>query len=221
MQLGIALAFIAGAINAGGFMAVGQYTSHMTGIVSGIADSIALYRWHLAFTSLGFVLSFIAGAVVSTVIIRWARYRNLDSEYALALMLESLLLLAFGIVATHFFSITVMIALLCFLMGLQNAIITKISNAEIRTTHITGLATDIGIELGRYLCTNNEDAEKHNVWSRKLNLHLSLLFSFLLGGVAGAFAFKHYGFATTIPLSFALMVLASVPIWDDVNRKFQ
>lgn len=217
-QLGVVLAFIAGAINAGGFLAAGQYTSHMTGIVSGIADHLALHHWHLAIVALGFVLSFLTGAVTSTLIIRWARRRGLHSEYALALMLESLLLLAFGISASHLLSISTILLLLCFLMGLQNAIITKISNAEIRTTHVTGIVTDIGIELGRYLTTLGEDAAKRHSWSHKLRLHTGLLFAFLTGGVGGAFAFQHYGYATTIPLSFLLLILAAVPIWDDVRR---
>ncbi|MFX4396989.1 YoaK family protein, partial [Acinetobacter baumannii] len=43
----------------------------------------------------------------------------------------------------------VAVPLLCFIMGLQNAIITKVSQARIRTTHVTGITTDIGIELGK------------------------------------------------------------------------
>ena len=49
---------------------------------------------------------------------------------------------------------------LCYIMGLQNAVITKISNAEIRTTHITGLVTDLGIEIGKMLYLNRLPGEK-------------------------------------------------------------
>ena len=66
-QLGFALAFVAGAINAGGFLAVQQYTSHMTGIVSSMADKLALGAYDLVWIGLGGLLSFLAGAAAS----RW------------------------------------------------------------------------------------------------------------------------------------------------------
>jgi uncharacterized membrane protein YoaK (UPF0700 family) len=146
------LAFIAGAANAGGLLAVGQYTSHMSGIVSAMADNIAIGGISLALTGLGAVCAFLAGAFLTTLMVRWARAHGLESEYAFPLILESVLLVVFGLtgrvfVVGHVFLDTVM--LLCFTMGLQNAIITKISDAVIRTTHLTGTVSDIGISLGR------------------------------------------------------------------------
>ena len=224
IQLGIMLAFIAGAINAGGFLAVGQYTSHMTGMVSAIADRLAFRHFSLALTALGFVFSFTLGAAVSTLIIRWARTRALQSEFALPLMLEALLLLIFGISAAKIPSafalpLTTMIALLCFIMGVQNAIITKISRAEIRTTHVTGLITDIGIEIGRYLHGFPKKDLRHGLYESRLKLHLSLLFAFLAGGIVGALTFRHYGFVITIPLALLLLILAAVPVLDDLLKR--
>lgn len=216
IQLGVMLAFVAGAINAAGFLAVGKYTSHMTGMVSSIANYIALNRLDAAFTSLGFVLCFIAGATVSGIVIRWGKSRDRHSQFALALLLEAILLLAFGFSGSEDSSVTSVIALLCFTMGLQNAIITKISNAEIRTTHVTGLATDIGIELGHLLTFHDKNTTLPRY---KLKLHSSLLLSFLIGGITGAFSFNHYGFPAAIPLALLLLVAASVPIVDDLKSK--
>ena len=158
-QLGFALAFIAGATNAGGFLAVRQYTSHMTGIVSSMADNIALGEPGLVLTGLGAVLSFLFGAATCAVLVNHARRRQMHSEYALPLLFEAFLLLCFGLLGARlsqidglFVPATVM--LLCFIMGLQNAVITKISKAEIRTTHVTGLVTDLGIELGKLVYWN-------------------------------------------------------------------
>jgi uncharacterized membrane protein YoaK (UPF0700 family) len=114
-------------------------------------------------------------------------------------------------------SLTVM--LLAFIMGLQNAVITKLSNAEIRTTHVTGIVTDIGIELGKLLYRN---AEKHKGLSRvianrpRLRLLFSLAASFFVGGVAGALGFHHLGYSATVPLALVLVAFASVPIVDDL-----
>lgn len=225
-HLGYSLAFIAGATNAGGFFAVGQYTSHMTGIVSLMTDDLALGNIGLVLAGLGALLSFICGAACSAILINWARHRNMESEYAFPLMLEAVLLLCFGLMGGTlslrtglFVPVTVM--LLCFIMGLQNAIITKLSHAEIRTTHVTGLVTDIGIELGKKFYWNKTHhlGDKLHVEanSPKLRLLGTLLLMFFIGGVTGALGFKHVGFISTIPLALLLMLLALIPVLDDLR----
>lgn len=224
-QLGLSLAFVAGAANAGGFLAVKQYTSHMTGIVSGMADDLALGDIGACLAGIGALVSFVAGAACSAILINWARRREMQSEYALSLLLEAMLLLLFGLMGANlsihmglFVSVTVM--LLAFIMGLQNAIITKISKSEIRTTHVTGLVTDMGIELGKLFYWNihkDRPGIPHVRANReKLKLQFSLLSLFFLGGVLGALGFKHVGFLTTVPLALFLLILASVPVWDDI-----
>src|ERR1700761_3454890 len=123
------LAFIAGAANAGGFLAVHQYTSHMSGIVSAIADNLAAGRMTLVFDGAAAVLAFLVGALCSTLLIRWGRQRDLQSQYALPLLLEAVLLTVFGITGRVFAGERVLgtVMLLCFTMGLQNAMITKLS----------------------------------------------------------------------------------------------
>ena len=224
VQLGLSLAFVAGATNAGGFLAVNQYTSHMTGIASAMADDLALGNVGLVLAGAGAMLSFITGAACSSIMINWGRQRQLQSEYAMPLMLESVLLLCFGILGGNlsermglFVSVTVM--LLCFIMGLQNAIITKLSNSVIRTTHVTGLVTDIGIELGKLFYWNRTSDHTDRDFVRanreKLLLLSMLLSMFFIGGFIGALGFKHIGFASTIPLALTLMALAAVPVLDD------
>ena len=123
-QLGGLLACVAGAVNAGGFLAVGRYTSHMTGIVSSVADNVVLGNLTLVIAGIAFVGAFVAGAVTTTVQISWARRRRLHAEFALSLMLEAVLLLLFGLLGANlnvlvevFVPTTVL--LLCFIMGLQ------------------------------------------------------------------------------------------------------
>lgn len=222
-QLGIALAFIAGAVNAGGFLAVGYYTSHTTGIVSSIADYIALNQFHAAFTAFMFLCAFIAGAATSTIIINLSRMRHYDSEFAPALLLEAILMLLFGLAATLFLEESTgvapyIIGLLCFMMGLQNAIITKISNAEIRTTHVTGLSTDIGIGLGRLLFAKSSHHPELMPNAEKLKLHASLLAAFFAGAIIGAISFSHIGFVTIVPPALFLAVVAGIPIVSDLRK---
>jgi uncharacterized membrane protein YoaK (UPF0700 family) len=221
VELGLILAFIAGAINAGGFLAVGYYTSHMTGIVSSVADFIVLNKYSMALMCLVFLFCFIAGAATSAFMINWARIRKLNSIYALPLMFEALLLMIFGLFMSDMFNtINGTIAVLCFIMGLQNAIITKISNSVIRTTHVTGMSTDIGIEIGRFLFRKLGRNDEVNVNFKRLKLHTSLLLSFLLGGLIGAYLYKEINYIAVLPFSAILLLIAIIPIIDDFKVKF-
>lgn len=222
------LTFVAGAVNAGGFLAVHQYTSHMSGIVSSMADNLTLGETELVLAGLAAFLSFVAGAACSAVLVNWGRRLNLQSEYALPLVFEALLLICFGLLGSNlgkyewlFVPATVM--LLCFIMGLQNAIITKLSGARIRTTHITGLVTDMGIELGKlfYWNATRYDPDKPFVRAdrRKLKLLVSLVALFFAGGVAGAIGFKLLGFSTSLLLATILLTLAIVPVLDDLRSR--
>lgn len=226
-RLGAVLAFVAGAINAGGFLAVGTYTSHMTGVVSALADNLVLGNLALAAASLGALAAFLLGAMTTAWLVNWGLRERLASAYGLPLLLESGLLLIFGIFGaaislwSHFF-VPLTVLLLCFIMGLQNAVITKISKAEIRTTHVTGLVTDLGIELGKLLYINRinrtqaSTAEPVRANRQKLRLHLLLVCSFFTGAVCGALGFKFWGYVTTLPLALTLLLLVWRPVMRDM-----
>ena len=82
LQLGCVLALVAGAVNAGGFLAIGGYTSHMTGIVSGMADDLALGNVTVALAAFGAWLAFVSGAAVTAIMVNWGRRRQLHSQFA-------------------------------------------------------------------------------------------------------------------------------------------
>ena len=227
-RLGCVLAFVAGAANAGGFLAVGQYTSHMSGIVSSVADNLALGKVGLMLAGISSVIAFAGGAATSALLINWARGRNAKSGYALPLFFEAILMLCFGLLGSslchhRLLFIPVTIGVLCFAMGLQKAMITKISKAEIRTTHMTGIVTDIGIELGKLAYWNRGASSsyvKEGVHADlgRLGLLASLLSMFLFGGLAGAQGFERVGYISAIPLAAILLAMAVVPIFDDFYR---
>lgn len=224
-HLACILTFVAGAANAGGFLAVRQYTSHMSGIVSSMADSLALGDVKFALSAFAAFTSFVAGAAVSAILVNWGRRQSLQSQYAFPIMIEAALLLCFGLMGSNlsrhewlFVPATVM--LLCFIMGLQNAVITKLSNARIRTTHVTGMTTDLGIELGKLLYWNiarDDFAPPVRADRAKLKVHAMLVFLFLAGGIVGAVGFRFAGFGATIVLALALLIAAAMPFMDDVK----
>lgn len=229
-QLAAVLTFVAGATNAGGFLVVEQYTSHMTGILAAIADNLIMANFKLVLSGIAAVLSFVAGAMVSTMLIKYNRRLGRQSEYAAPLLLESLLLLGFGLLFNQldrfeWLFIPVTVWVLCFVMGLQNALITVMSLSEIRTTHVTGMVTDIGIELGKlaynYRLGADQQKSATHTNSHKLLLSMMLVLLFLAGGIIGAYGFKQVNYVFAISLSAILLVLASVPIVDDLLQKLR
>jgi hypothetical protein len=116
-------------------------------------------------------------------------------RYGVALFLESILLCAsvpllkqnniFGIYSA---------SCAC---GLQNAMMSTYSGAVIRTTHVSGMFTDLGIFLGHALRGLPVD-------SRRLRLCLLVISGFLVGGILGAVAFHRFNYsALLIPAALA------------------
>ena len=219
-QLAWAMAFVAGAVNAGTFLAVGHYTSHMTGVVSSMADELAFGDFTMAIAALGMMLSFLGGAFFCSTLISYGQRHRMRSRYAFTLVVEAGLMLVFGFMGHVLekkveFTLPVTVILLCFIMGVHNAVTSIISGAAVRTTHMTGTVTDIGIELSRlaYVNIHNKHGRQRIVANRqKLTLYLLILASFLAGGVVGAIGFKHYGFKVTVPLAGFLCFLAARPL---------
>ena len=224
--LGGILAFNAGAVNAGGFLVVAMYTSHMTGFVSLLADNLVLGNTTLVLGAIGALLAFTAGAAVTAIQVNWARQHGLRSEYALPLLLEATLLLVFGLMGATLnhqtpFAVPLTVLLLSFTMGLQNALVSKISASQIRTTHMTGIVTDIGIELGKMLYWNRTGSPlESRVRANRIKLRLlaTLLGTFIGGGVVGAAGFKYVGFVWVIPLALLLLGLCMPPLYADLLR---
>lgn len=224
LKLGTALAFVAGAANAGGFLAVGQYTSHMTGMLSALADNLVLGQFALVGAGLASVLAFMLGAISTAWLVNWGLRRQLRSAYGLPLLLEAVLLLLFGLFGAamslwHTLILPVTVLLLCYIMGLQNAVITKISQARIRTTHVTGLVTDLGIEIGKLLYVNRHpEMAPVRADRERLRVHAQLVLSFLAGGMTGAAGFKVLGYVSTLPLAVLLLLLVLRPLLEDGQR---
>jgi uncharacterized membrane protein YoaK (UPF0700 family) len=100
LRLGCTLCGIAGATNAGGFLAVGQYTSHMSGILSSVADNLILGQIQLELASVVLVLSFLLGSMTTAWMVNWSLRRQMRSAFARPLLVEAGLLLIFGIFGT-------------------------------------------------------------------------------------------------------------------------
>jgi uncharacterized membrane protein YoaK (UPF0700 family) len=90
---------------------------------------------------------------------------------------------------------------LLFAMGMQNALVTVISGSVVRTTHLTGTFTDLGIELGQLRL--HRDAKQTELIS-KIKLRLSIIFFFMFGALAGAYLFRRFSFLSFLVPSLIL-----------------
>jgi uncharacterized membrane protein YoaK (UPF0700 family) len=222
VQLAALLALNAGVLNSVGFVAVSVYTSHMTGLTAAVADHLVLGGATVVLTGLIGLATFVAGAASCAVVFNWGRRRGLRARYANVLVLEAVLMLLFGLLAEELawqHRAWVFVGVLCFTMGMQNAIITKISGAQIRTTHVTGMITDIGIEIGKLLYVHRTaDLDPVVADLPKLGVLALLVGLFFAGGVLGALGYLELGFAALVPLALVLLVAAAAPLAADVRR---
>ena len=222
--LGYIMSFLAGAINAGGFFAVQSYTSHITGSMSGAADAAYLGDWHGFFAAMSCVVAFLIGSAHSSWTILWAKRQRFRSSYGLSMWLESLYLLAFGLLGvalSHYGRILLppTVLLLCFIMGMHNTVMTVLSGGIIRSTHMTGTVTDLGIELGKvlyYRRSKNPKLPDIAVNHPKMRLLLALLAAFILGGVVGA-----WGYHFTLPVAALLFWFGAGSVGYDAKLRWR
>jgi uncharacterized membrane protein YoaK (UPF0700 family) len=183
---GMLLAFIAGIINAAGFLGVQhQGITHLTGTTTLLGTAIVqgdIARM-LHFASM--MGAFIAGCVASGAIIQDATLK-LGRRYGVVLTIEALLLvIAVPLLGNGQPAGDYLASAAC---GLQNAMASTYSGAVLRTTHFSGTLTDLGIFLGHRLRGLPVDA-------RRVRLLLSLVSAFLAGAVAGTWLFQVWAYA--------------------------
>ncbi|WP_255427679.1 YoaK family protein [Yimella sp. cx-51] len=134
-----------------------------------------------------------------------------------------MLILLFGLLADRLVWAhrnLVFVAILCLTMGLQNALITKVSDAQIRTTHVTGMVTDIGIELGKFSYLHRSHDRDPVVADRsKLGILALLVGLFFVGGVVGALGYPAYGFLTLVPPALLLLLVGLPPVLADLRAQ--
>ena len=199
------LAGVAGYANSAGYVLIGTFSSHVTGNVGRMANDVSLGDPLAALSALALVVSFFAGAFLVSVLVESRWLGHMSRGYAVALATEAALLGAFTFLtsttlASHPRLLDAQAALLCAAMGMQNGLVTRLSGAVVRTTHLTGVVTDLGIEAARWfrywrksvsLVLGKNDAERPA--SAKSLLLLTVASSFTVGAFGGAFSARAVG----------------------------
>jgi uncharacterized membrane protein YoaK (UPF0700 family) len=138
-----------------GFVLIGTFTSHATGNVGRFANDLATREIDAAGAALTMLVAFFVGAFAASMMIESNFVGRTPRAYGIALTGEASLLVLFTIVSTltpaaHPRLKDVEAAILCMAMGMQNSLVTRLSGAVVRTTHLTGVLTDLGIEGARW-----------------------------------------------------------------------
>ncbi len=223
-RLAITLSWVAGYTNALTLLECNQVTSHVTGTVSQVGvEAVQGNTPRLAYLTT-LVATFLLGAFVSGVLTEFGRMRRFRSIYVLPMSVEAIALALFAVLVElsntgrlplpH--AVAWMTFLPSFAMGVQNATITRISGGVVRTTHVSGVVTDLGLEFSRLLFLRvrgrrRVDLRHIRQEQQRALLLASILGSFVFGGAMGAVCFDFLEPFSMVP---AVLFLAFVVLQD-------
>jgi uncharacterized membrane protein YoaK (UPF0700 family) len=227
------LSFLSGSVNVGGFLACNRFVTHVTGFATLFGLDFAHGDYDRAVGILSVPLYFLIGAMTSAYLIDRRFHRGLPPRYAWVMGLVALFLCLVVVLGTcdafgefgepmrlkrDYF----LLSFLCAASGLQNAAITTSTGAAVRTTHLTGITTDLAIGLVRaHSVRSRKDRYKREM--RNNWLRVGTLGAFMGGSVLGAFLFiklKYLGFI--LPAGLALYELSIALRFPDMfTRRYE
>lgn len=216
LKLASLLSGVAGMVNSIGVFSVHTLTTNVTGHFAYFSEQFFLENYGSAFTFLLYILAFLSGAFVSGLVMERASGRHSHISYRIPVSIEVMILLMVGL--SSFCSIRfhpaypkLISAMLLFAMGLQNALVTRVSMSVVRTTHLTGLFTDLGIELSQLLTrTQTQKA----MLSRSIFLKLMIICGFFSGGFTGGWLYQYF----SLPTIFIPVLILVFALWYDRMR---
>ena len=202
---GFTLAAMGGCINAIGLLCAHSHAiSHMSGTITGIGIDLAQHHFAFARHATLIAVFFFLGCVLSGVIIRQSTLKA-GRRYGVTLVCEAVLLVIAAYLLHHDAAGGLYVAAMA--CGLQNGMATSYSGAVIRTTHVTGIVTDLGIAIG--LTARGLKAD----W-RRMRLYLVVLGGFGIGAALGALGFQELGSdMLLIPATFAGITGVGYTLW--------
>ena len=209
-NLGIAslLSFIAGIVNVAGFLSVQCLTTNVTGHFAFFVDEVFKLNLGQALNYFLYIFFFFFGSFISSFLVEVISKKNNSYIYVIPTIIESIILF-FVAFLNNFLEPHTLAFCLLFAMGLQNSLVTTISNAAVRTTHLTGLFTDLGIELSQLFFYK----EKEKLLS-SIKLRLTIISFFFLGGIIGGI---FYSIVSLYVLGIAGTILISGLLYDNLK----
>ncbi len=219
--LWVILGFQAGFVNAFGFLACGRYVSHVTGVGTQIGIAMGENNLWLALELIGFPLSFILGAFFSGVFTSARLEKGLKPRYDLMSLFLPLIILMVGILGwkgmfgdfgevlreTRDF---VLLFSLSFACGLQNGCFATMTKGQIRTTHLTGISTDIGTDFARLIFGKLNAIERDLVIRANIS-RIATFLAFTAGSIISVITTEHLHY-TALVIPFFSSILVSLAV---------
>jgi uncharacterized membrane protein YoaK (UPF0700 family) len=194
VKLASLLGLTAGFVNAAGFLAFSVLTTNVTGHAALFAERLAMQDWKTARVVALWMFLFLAGAFISSLIVSWVG-KNQRYSYVIPILIETFILFCVAVAGYKYDHSLVdkelFAGALLFAMGLQNSLVSMVSGSVVRTTHLTGTFTDLGIELAQVIQKNRDDRA---VLKTRIKLRLVIILFFMAGALGGAYLFRFSGF---------------------------
>ncbi|MFB9057495.1 YoaK family protein [Mariniflexile ostreae] len=218
LRIATILSFVAGIVNVTGFLAFKQLTTNVTGHFALFIYDVADFEFWKGTIYFLYIFSFLLGSFLSSFLIDKYRENKRFNIFLVPSIIESFILISIGLVSNFIVMAypDLVISLLLFAMGLQNSFVTKISNAIVRTTHLTGLFTDLGIDLSHLYFPKlhkNRRELKSNI-----KLRIFIIAFFFAGGLVGGFLYSRYNLKLNTLVFAGVLLLASL-FYDDLRYR--
>ena len=204
VMLAVSLACCAGAINGIALRAAGVFAASMTGNVSWMADELEAGAGRAAAFFAAVIASFIAGSFCCACAAARGLRRKQPGVYAACLFAE-----AVGVAGCAFVHDPALLcAALAFLMGWQNSLATTLTGARVRATHLSGICTDVGIELSSLWSSRGAAADAGAAlrWHR-IVLSSATVAAFFAGAFLGCLAYRS---VSALALIFVAAILSAI-----------
>lgn len=217
LRIASLLSFVAGIVNVAGFLAVQRLTTNVTGHFAYLIDEVFKLQLWNGFIYFLYIFCFFLGSFFSSLMTELISKNNNKLSHSIPIFIESLILLSSAFFGNYLIleNPNLLAFILLFAMGLQNSLVTSISNATVRTTHLTGLFTDLGIELSQLFFYKQKEQRIKLLSSIKLRL--TIISFFFFGGIIGGVFYSHINLNV---LSIAAITLLLAIVYDSVKLKF-
>ena len=208
VKLASILGLTAGFVNAAGFLGFSVLTTNVTGHAALFAERIAMEDWKTARVVALWMFLFLAGAFVSGLIVSRIG-RNQRFSYVIPILIEMGILLGIALFGYRYdhslVAKEVFAGSLLFAMGLQNSLVSMVSGSVVRTTHLTGTFTDLGIELAQITQKSHDDRP---TLKARIRLRSAIIFFFMCGALGGAYLYRYVSFhAFVVPVILLFIAL--------------
>lgn len=218
LRIATILSFVAGIVNVTGFLSFKQLTTNVTGHFALFINDVASFNFWKGTIYFLYIFSFLFGSFLSSFLIEKYRENKKLNVFVLPTLIECLILIAIGMLSNLVVmtSPDLIVCLLLFAMGLQNSFVTKISNAVVRTTHLTGLFTDLGIDISQLFFPKSHPHTEKLKSNIKLRIYIILFF--FAGGLVGGFFYTRLDWQLNT-LSFSAIILLISLFYDDIRYR--